>query len=71
MKAIETYQKHGLGFEKDLKINGYERFTKDVLDLAQGLKETAPPCVGPITLLAEMFFIGYRTGKRAERAKKN
>lgn len=71
MKAIESYQKFGLGLERDVSLNGYERFTKDVLDLAQGLKETAPPCVGPITLLAEMYFIGYRTGRRAERAKKN
>ena len=70
MSNFETYQKHGLGFKRDFDLNRHEFYTEDVLDLAQDLQETAPPCFGPITLLVHMYFIGYRTGIRAERAKK-
>lgn len=70
MKAAEVYQSHGLGFKRDIELNNFEYFSNDILDLASDMNENCSPCIGPITLLAEMFLIGYRTGIRAERAKK-
>lgn len=69
MKAKQKYQDHGLGLIKDMNLNRYEFFTNDVLDLASDVIESAPPCFGPITLMTQMFFIGYRTGVRAERQR--
>lgn len=39
----QRYLKYGLGIERDTELNGKESYMNDVLDLAQELKETAPP----------------------------
>lgn len=69
MKAVKVYQSHGLGIRRDIELNNYGYLTSDILDLASYMYENRLYRTGPITLLAEMFLIGYRTGIRAERAK--
>lgn len=69
MKAKQKYQDHGLGLTKDMELNRYEILTEDVVNLASDVIESAPPCFGPVTLMTQIFFIGYRTGVKAERQR--
>ncbi|MFR4507775.1 MAG: hypothetical protein ACLT5V_07640 [Enterococcus avium] len=69
-KEMETpYLSYGVGYEEDERQNDHDSFSPDVLDLAEFLDKKYPS--ERISIMHNMFLIGFRCGQRCERKNKN